>query len=117
MEAGDTVRSATAADVAVALRSMTTDGSVALLVMETVAAVRVPAETGLYVTVKVVDCPPFNVIGAVIPETLTPVPENATLEIAAASLPVFSNLIVCVASFPTATLPKAIELGVTVSAA
>jgi hypothetical protein len=116
MEAGDTVRSGAAADVAVALRLMTTEGSVALLVMETVP-VSVPAETGLYVIFKSAACPAANVVGAVIPETLTPVPENATLEIAAGSLPVFSNLIVCVASFPTATLPKAIELGVTVSAA
>jgi hypothetical protein len=103
-------------EVAVALMPITTLGSLALLVMDTLP-VNVAAEVGLYVTVKVVDCPPFNVIGAVIPETLTPVPENAILEIAAASLPVFSNLIVCVASLPTATLPKAIELGVAVSAA
>ena len=68
-------------------------------------------------TVKVVDCPPFNVIGAVIPETLTPVPEDATFAIATAALPVFANLIVCVSSLPTATLPKAIELGVAVSSA
>jgi hypothetical protein len=87
-----------------------------LLVIETLPA-KVAAEVGLYVTVKLVDCPPFNVIGAVIPETLTPLPENATLEIAAGSLPVFSNLIVCVASFPTPTFPKAIEPGLAVSAA
>ena len=103
-------------NVAVALMPINMLGSLALLVMDTLP-VRVAAEVGLYVTVKVVDCPPSNVIGAVIPETLIPVPENATFEIATAVLPVFANLIVCVASLPTATLPKAIELGVAVSAA
>jgi hypothetical protein len=103
-------------DVAVALIPITTSESLALLVMDTLP-VKVAAEVGLYVTVKVVDFPPSKVIGAVIPEMLTPVPENATFEIATAALPVFANLIVCVASVPTATLPKAIELGVAVSAA
>jgi hypothetical protein len=103
-------------DVAVALMPITMLESLALLVMETLP-VNVAADVGLYVTVKVVDCPPFNVIGAVIPETLTPVPEDATFEIATAVLPVFANLIVCVSSLPTATLPKAIELGVAVSSA
>ena len=88
MEIGDTVRSATAAEVAVALRSITTEGSVALLVMETVPP-SVPGELGLYVTVKLVACPVASVIGVVKPDTLTPVPENAILEIVALSLPVF----------------------------
>ena len=88
MVVGDTVRSATAADVAVALRPMTKEGSLALLVMETVP-LSVPAETGLYVTVRFADCPAANVVGAVKPETLTPVPENDSLEIAALALPVF----------------------------
>ena len=88
MLVGDTVRSATAADVAVALRPMATEGSLALLVIETVP-VSVPAATGLYVTVKLVACPAANVMGAVKPETLTPAPENDSLEIAALALPVF----------------------------
>jgi hypothetical protein len=65
-------------------------GSVALLAIETLPA-SVAAAVGLYVTVKLADCPPANVVGAVIPDTLTPVPENAILEIATDSLPVFSK--------------------------
>jgi hypothetical protein len=90
-EAGDTVRSATALDVGVALRSMTTEGSVALLVIDTLP-VKVAAEVGLYVTVKVVDCPAASVIGVVKPETLTPVPENAILKMEALASPVFVSL-------------------------
>jgi hypothetical protein len=115
IEAGVAVRSATAEVVPVPLRSMTKEGSLALLVMETVAAVSFAAEVGLYVTVKLVVCPPASVIGVVSPLTLTPVPENASFEIDALSLPVFSNLTVCVASLPTATLPKAIEAGIAVN--
>ena len=81
------------------------------------APANVPAETGLYVTVKFTVCPAANVAGAVRPETLTPVPEYDILEIVAASPPVFVSFTVCVASLPTATLPKAIEAGVAVSAA
>ena len=77
-------------DVAVALIPITMLASVALLVIETVP-VNVPVETGLYVTVKFTVCPLATVIGTVIPETLTPVPENAILDIVAASLPVFSK--------------------------
>jgi len=75
-------------EVAIALRPMATEGSLALLVMETVP-VSVPAATGLYVTVKLVACPAASVMGAVKPETLTPAPENDSLEIAALALPVF----------------------------
>ena len=77
-------------DVAVALMPITMLGSLALLVIETLPA-SVAADTGLYVTVKFAVCPLDSVIGAVIPEMLIPVPENAILEIAAASLPVFSK--------------------------
>jgi hypothetical protein len=80
-------------DVAVALMPITMLGSLALLVMDTLP-VNVAAEVGLYVTVKVVDWPPFNIIGAVKPETLTPVPENAILEMEALALPVFVSLTV-----------------------
>src|SRR5277367_4189048 len=77
-------------DVAVALIPITMLASVALLVIETVP-VSVPGETGLYVTVKFTVCPLARLIGTVNPETLTPVPENAILDIVAASLPVFSR--------------------------
>jgi len=87
---GATVSSATAADVAVALRPMATEGLLALLVIETVP-VSVPAETGLYVTVTFAVCPGANVAGAVSPEVLIPVPEIVILEIAADALPVFSK--------------------------
>lgn len=76
--------------VAVALIPINMLGLVALLAMDKLA-VRVPAATGLYVTVRFAVCPAANVAGAVIPDTLTPVPEIASLEIAAASLPVFSK--------------------------
>jgi len=102
--------------VAVALIPINTLGSLALLVIDT-DPVSVPADAGLYVTVKSAVCPPASVMGAVIPETLTAFPEDVTLEIATASLPVFVRCTVSVASLPTATLPKAIEFGVAVSAA
>ena len=76
--------------VDVALIPISMLGSVALLVIDKLA-VSVPAATGLYVTVRFAVCPAANVAGAVIPETLTPVPEIVILEIAAASPPVFSR--------------------------
>jgi hypothetical protein len=78
-------------NVAVALMPTTMLGSLALLVMETLP-VRVAAEVGLYVTVKLVACPAASVIGVVKPETPTPVPENAILEMEALALPVFVSL-------------------------
>ena len=77
-------------DVAVAFIPTTTLVSVALLAIAKLA-VSVPAATGLYVTVKFAVCPAASVAGAVIPETLTPVPEIVSLEIVAVSLPVFST--------------------------
>jgi hypothetical protein len=69
------------------------------------------------VTVKLVVFPAARAIGVVKPETLTPVPEIAILEIVALSLPVFVTFTVCVAVLPTVTVPKAIEAGDTVSPA
>jgi hypothetical protein len=78
-------------DVAVALMPINMLGSLALLVIDTLP-VKVAAEVGLYVTVKVVDCPAASVIGVVKPETLTPVPENAILKMEALASPVFVSL-------------------------
>ena len=116
IEAGVTVSVAASFDVAVAVRSMTIDGLLALLVIETVPD-SVPAEAGLYVIAKLALCPGANVIGAVAPEILTPVLVDAIFEIAALSFPLFVSLMVWVVSLPTATLPNAIEAGVAVSAA
>jgi hypothetical protein len=69
------------------------------------------------VTVKLVACPAASVIGAVKPETLTPVPENAILEIAALPLPVFVTVTFWVSVLPTATLPKVMAAGDTVRSA
>ena len=76
--------------LAIALIPTTTLGSVALLVIAKLA-VSAPAATGLYVTVRFAVCPAANVIGTVIPETLTPGPAIVILEIVADSLPVFST--------------------------
>ena len=76
--------------VAVALMPISTLGLDALLAMDTLPA-SVPAAAGLYVTVRFAVWPAANVIGAVIPETLTPVPEIVNLEIAVGSPPVFSK--------------------------
>ena len=76
--------------VAVPLTPIEMLGSDALLAIDTLPA-SVPAAVGLYVTVRFAVCPAANVIGAAIPETLTPAPEIVILEIAAASPPVFSK--------------------------
>ena len=102
--------------VAVALRPICKLGLLALLVSVSMPA-SVPAAVGLYVTVKFTDCPADNVAGAVRPVTVTPVPVNDIFVIEADPPPVFSNLTVCVAWPPTATLPNATDAGVAVSAA
>ena len=103
-------------DVAVALRLICTLGLLALLVSDSVP-VSVPAAVGLYVTVKFTDCPAANVAGTVRPVTVTPVPVNDIFVIEADPAPVFASFTVCVAWLPTATLPKATDAGVAVSAA
>ncbi len=103
-------------DVAVALRLICVVGLLALLVSVSIPA-SVPAAVGLYVTVKLTDCPAANVAGTVRPVTVTPVPVNDILVIEADPAPVFASFTVCVAWLPTATLPKATDAGVAVSAA
>ena len=100
-------------EVAIALRSTTKVGVVALLVIETDPA-RDPVVKGLNVTVALALCPALNVIGMLIPVTLTPEPEKVMPEIFTLPVPELVSFTVCVASLPTLTFPKAIEDGETV---
>jgi hypothetical protein len=57
--------------------------------------VKLPADCGANVTVKVVLCPGVSVTGALNPEMLKPVPETVPCEIVAFKPPVFCTVSVC----------------------
>lgn len=68
--------------------------------------VTVPAVAGLNLTVSGRVCDAFSVDGAVIPETLNPVPVMETEEICVGPLPVLLSVSCCVVELPAATLSK-----------
>lgn len=90
MDEGVAVSVDDAAVVAVPLRSTTTEGSEALLAIETLPE-SVPAALGLYVIVRFASCPAPKLAGTASPVTLTPVPETVMPEIVTPAVPALAN--------------------------
>lgn len=78
---------------------------------------KLPADCGANVTLKVTLCPAPRVAGSVIPETLKPVPVAATPVICALAPPVFLIVSVCVEFCPTSTFVNVTVVGFAVSVA
>jgi hypothetical protein len=85
-------------------------GSSALLVIVIVPVSGAPA-VGLNITVIVVLCPALSAIGRWGPEAVNPAPVTEIPEIVTIALPVFVRVTVFALLWPTAKLPKLIELG------